>query len=127
MLRDKQLRFIEEYCIDLNATQAAIRSGYSKQTAYKIGVENLSKPQIKNEIDKRLKEKSIQNNINADMVLNEIRAIAFNQSNKTNDRLKALELLGKYLKLFTDKVETKIETNEPIRVMFDDKMKDWAK
>jgi phage terminase small subunit len=42
----KQQRFVEEYLIDLNATQAAIRAGYSADTAYSIGNENLSKPEI---------------------------------------------------------------------------------
>lgn len=51
---DKQRRFIEEYLVDFNATQAAIRAGYSENTAYSIGQENLKKPDIKTEIDSRL-------------------------------------------------------------------------
>jgi phage terminase small subunit len=46
-LNPKQIRFVEEYLIDLNATQAAIRAGYSRKTAYAIGSENLRKPEIK--------------------------------------------------------------------------------
>jgi phage terminase small subunit len=46
-LTSKQQRFIDEYCVDLNATQAAIRAGYSRRTAYSIGSENLTKPEIK--------------------------------------------------------------------------------
>jgi phage terminase small subunit len=49
----KQTRFIDEYLIDLNATQAAIRAGYSKKTARQMGTENLSKPYIKVELEKR--------------------------------------------------------------------------
>ncbi len=49
----KQTRFIDEYLIDLNATQAAIRAGYSKKTAGQMGTENLSKPYIKVELEKR--------------------------------------------------------------------------
>ena len=45
-LTKKQERFVYEYLIDLNATQAAIRSGYSKKSAYSIGFENLKKPEI---------------------------------------------------------------------------------
>lgn len=52
-LNQKQSRFVDEYMIDLNATQAAIRAGYSKKTAGQIGDENLKKPQIAAEIDKR--------------------------------------------------------------------------
>lgn len=55
-LTDKQQRFCEEYLIDLNATQAAIRAGYSEATARFIGCENLTKPNIRAAIDKRLKE-----------------------------------------------------------------------
>lgn len=53
----KQQRFCDEYLIDLNATQAAIRAGYSKKTAAVIGVENLKKPNIKEYIEKRMAEK----------------------------------------------------------------------
>lgn len=53
-LTDKQKRFIEEYCVDFNATQAAIRAGYSQNTAYSIGEENLRKPDIIGEIKERL-------------------------------------------------------------------------
>lgn len=52
-LTDKQRRFVSEYLIDLNATQAAIRAGYSEKTAQQIGTENLSKPVIQAEIKKR--------------------------------------------------------------------------
>jgi phage terminase small subunit len=53
----KQMRFCDEYLIDLNATQAAIRAGYSKKTAGVIGAENLNKPYIREYIDQRLAEK----------------------------------------------------------------------
>ena len=53
----KQRRFCDEYLIDMNATQAAIRAGYSKKTARQIGTENLSKPAIAEYIDKRMAEK----------------------------------------------------------------------
>ncbi|MCY1715214.1 terminase small subunit [Caproiciproducens galactitolivorans] len=56
-LTAKQQRFIDEYLIDLNATQAAIRAGYSEKTATSIGAENLTKPYIRTEIDKRMKSK----------------------------------------------------------------------
>lgn len=53
----KQKRFCDEYLIDLNATQAAIRAGYSKKTAKQIGQENLTKPDIQEYIQKRMDEK----------------------------------------------------------------------
>lgn len=56
-LTDKQEMFIEEYLVDLNATQAAIRAGYSKKTARQTGADNLSKPYISEEIQRRIDEK----------------------------------------------------------------------
>lgn len=56
----KQMRFCDEYLIDLNATQAAIRAGYSKKTARVIGQENLTKPAIKEYIEKRMAEKEAE-------------------------------------------------------------------
>ncbi len=52
----KQKLFCDEYLIDLNATQAAIRAGYSQKTAGAMGAENLKKPYIREYIDKRLAE-----------------------------------------------------------------------
>jgi len=56
-LTDKQQRFIEEYLVDCNAKQAAIRAGYSPKSAKQTGSENLTKPDLKAEIDKKLEEK----------------------------------------------------------------------
>lgn len=53
-LAEKQKRFVEEYLIDLNATQAAIRAGYSPDSAKEIGSENLTKPNIRARIDKSI-------------------------------------------------------------------------
>lgn len=55
----KQVRFVEEYCVDFNATQAAIRAGYSTDTAYSIGWENLQKPKIAKAIEERLEKLSM--------------------------------------------------------------------
>lgn len=52
-LTHRQQKFVQEYLVDLNATQAAIRAGYSKRTACSIGYENLRKPEIKSAIDTR--------------------------------------------------------------------------
>lgn len=152
-LTKKQKRFVEEYLIDLNATQAAIRAGYSPDAAQQIGSENLSKPVIKNAIDKAIAERSRRTGINQDRVIHEIAKLAFlnpidvinmddgtikGETNrddtaciasvkvktipardgvitereiKTYDKLKALELLGKHIGMFTDKVEVKGQIN----------------
>ncbi|SEG75984.1 phage terminase small subunit [Sphingobacterium lactis] len=76
-LTDKQQRFVEEYMVDLNATQAAIRAGYSQNTAHSIGAENLIKPEIQEAIQKRKQELSDQTGITAERVLKEYAKIAF--------------------------------------------------
>lgn len=76
-LTAKQKKFVEEYLIDLNATQAAIRAGYSAESAKEIGCENLTKPNVKVEIDKAIAERSRRTGINQDRVLRELAKIAF--------------------------------------------------
>lgn len=68
-LTPKQRRFVEEYLVDLNAAQAAIRAGYSEHTAYSIGSENLSKPEIAEAIAAASAERSARTRIDADWVL----------------------------------------------------------
>lgn len=63
-MTDKQKRFCEEYMIDLNATQAAIRAGYSPKTAHQTGAENLSKPVIQNCIAQLQAEQSRRTGVN---------------------------------------------------------------
>jgi len=146
-MTNKQKRFCEEYLIDLNATQAAIRAGYSSESAYAIGSENMKKPQIRARIDTALAARSKRTGVNADRVVRELARVAFvNPSDVINmdsatlkddateddtaavasvkvktiptadgqgvereiklaDKLKALELLGRHLGMFTEKVE----------------------
>ncbi len=76
-LTEKQKRFCQEYLIDLNATQAAIRSGYSKKTARKIGQENLTKPVIQKKIKEAIEERKERTEITQDKVIYELALIAF--------------------------------------------------
>lgn len=76
-MTQKQKLFIEEYLIDLNATQAAIRAGYSPDTAQQIGSENLSKPVISTEISKAMAERSRRTGVSADRVVLELAKIGF--------------------------------------------------
>jgi len=76
-LSNKQIRFCEEYLVDSNSTQAAIRAGYSEKTAYSIGSENLKKPEIADYL-KILKEKQTERTfISADKVLREAAKLSF--------------------------------------------------
>ena len=68
-LTPKQARFVEEYLVDLNATQAAIRAGYSEKTAKSVGHENLTKPDIQAAIAKAMEARSERLKIDADWVL----------------------------------------------------------
>lgn len=75
-LTPKQQRFVEEYLIDLNATQAAIRAGFSPRTANEQGVRLLANISIKSAIDRALAERSRKTGINAALVLEELALLA---------------------------------------------------
>ena len=72
-LTPKQSMFVKEYLVDLNATQAAIRAGYSVKTAEVIGYENLRKPQIESEIQLAMDARAERVESEADWVLRTIR------------------------------------------------------
>ena len=76
-LSDKQKKFCEEYIIDFNQTQSAIKAGYSAKTAYSIGNENLKKPDIQAYIKELLSKREERTQITADMVVKEWAKIAF--------------------------------------------------
>jgi phage terminase small subunit len=145
-LTAKQKRFVEEYLLDLNATQAAIRAGYSTDSAGSIGSEIMQKPEIRACIDAAIAKRSKRTGVNQDRVIRELARLAFvnaadvidsknatvredateddlaaiasvkvkvvqgdfdstEREIKLADKLKALELLGKHLGMYTEKVE----------------------
>ncbi len=111
-LTAKQRAFVEEYQIDLNATQAAIRAGYSKDTAYSIGWENLKKPEIQSAIAQAMKMRSERAEVTADRVV-EIISDTIEKCRQDNkfqaaNVLKGCELLGKHIGMFTDKQDIKL-------------------
>lgn len=71
-LSAKQQAFVREYLVDLNATQAAIRAGYSAKTARQVGGENLTKPAIRAAVDAALSARSQRVEVKADDVLREL-------------------------------------------------------
>ena len=118
-LMPMQALFVQEYLVDLNATAAAKRAGYSPKTAYSIGQENLKKPELKSAIQQAKKARRERTFITQDRILLELAAAAFadmSQSAETclkwNNKLKALELLSKHLGLFEAKAR---EANTPAK------------
>lgn len=73
----RQQRFVEEYLVDLNATQAAIRAGYSERTARSVGSENLTKPDIRAAIESKRAELSARHNVTLDRIVGELAKIGF--------------------------------------------------
>lgn len=131
-LTPKQQRFVDEYLIDLNATQAAIRAGYSKKTACGIGCENLTKPNIADAIVKAQEKRTERTEVTQDYVIKTIVETIerCSQAKQVYDKsgglvmaetpngklapaykydasnvLKGAELLGRHLAMFTDKTE----------------------
>lgn len=109
-LTEKQKRFIDEYLIDLNATAAAIRAGYSEKTANEIGSQNLVKLSIQKAIAERLKDRQQRTEITQDYVLRNLKKIAeksmgYSDAPHQQAATKALELLGKHLGMFRESVQ----------------------
>lgn len=149
-LTPKQAEFVRQYLVDLNATQAAIRAGYSERTANRIGPELLGKTCIRDAIAAAQSKREQRTEITQDKVVSELAKIAFGNISdvmewgprgvvlkssseltedqaagvaevsenttkdggslklKRHDKVKALELLGRHLGMFTDKVKSEI-------------------
>lgn len=127
-MTNKQKMFVKEYLKDLNGTQAAIRAGYSEDSAKEIASENLTKPNIREALDKELEARTKKVEISAEYVLGSLKQIAdrcmqaeevMKYDSEVKDYVsvgeykfdpsganKSLELIGKYLKMWTDKTET---------------------
>lgn len=99
-MTDKQLLFCEEYLKDFNATQAAIRAGYSAKTAYSIANENLKKPEIRNYIELMKMDVSQLNKLSIVSLINDVSLIkekCLHGEFDANNALKACTLLSKFL------------------------------
>lgn len=130
-LNDKQQRFCDEYLIDLNATQAAIRAGYSQKTAYSQGQRLLKHAEAKIYIEARMAEKEKELIADQDEVLKYLTNVLRGKSQSEivvvenigdftsearliqkapdeKERLKAAELLGKRYNLFSDKMKVDV-------------------
>lgn len=151
----KQRLFVDEYLIDLNATQAAIRAGYSVKTANEQGTQLLAK--LSDYVDTKLAERSRRTGISQDRVLQELARIALVNplrvidteagevrtdltdddaaaiagvtrkfgktmecSVRLHDKVKALELLGRHLGMYKDKLETELSGGLEIKIDYGD-------
>lgn len=118
-LTEKQKMFCHEYMKDLNGTQAAIRAGYSENSAQEIASENLSKPMVSSYLKSLMEERIKQVDIDVNDILNDIiqTRLECAADKKHSERLKANELLGKYKKMWTDKSEITGANGEPIKTL----------
>ena len=124
----RQKKFCDEYLIDCNATQAAIRAGYSPKTAKQIGQENLTKPNLKAYIDEQLEILHNQKTADAQEVLEYLTSVMRGEHTEqtlqligdgvqqianidvsARERLKAAELIGKRYGMFKDNVNVDLE------------------
>lgn len=112
-LTDKQARFCEEYIVDLNATQAALRAGYCAKTVNPQGSQNLAKLSIQNEISRLKAERSERTNIKADDVVLELAKVAFSN---IEDFLQVLENGEVKLKAFEAIEREKLAAIESIKI-----------
>lgn len=124
-LKPKELKFAEEWLKTTNATQSAIKAGYSARTAYSAGNRLLKKVDVKQYIDERLAEMKESSIADTNEVMQFLSSTMrgdipdqFGLDPALNDRIKAAELLGKRYKMFTDKQEISGVDGEPIKVVF---------
>lgn len=113
-LTTKQQRFVEEYVVDFNATESAIRAGYSEKTAYSIGHENLNKPEIAEAIREQTQKATTSTELTREFVINGLMDIATN-GKVESARTRAYELLGKHMALFTDRLEVTTITKDALQ------------
>ncbi len=117
-LTDRQAQFCREYLIDLSATHAAVRAGYSKKTANRIGPKLLNKPAVAAEVERLKAAREERTDLSADWVIRRLQqeAQGLGRTSSHSARVRALELLGKHLGLFKDKLEVTGKDGGPIQL-----------
>lgn len=138
-MNEKQKRFCDEYLIDCNATQAAIRAGYSPKTAYAIGEQNLKKLELKAYINEQLEQLHNKKTADAQEVLEYLTAVMRGEHTEqvlrlvgdgvqeisdikvsAKDRIKAAEMLAKRYGLLVDKVSVQDDSEILVKVEYED-------
>ena len=140
-MTDKQKRFCDEYLVDFNATQAAIRAGYSNKTAYSIGDENLRKPELEKYIDERIVKKESKLIAKQDEVLQFLTSVLRGKEKETvlrmvgvgcqdtteipvdiKTRMRAAEIFCRIYGMFHDKID--VSGAIPVVISGDDELED---
>jgi phage terminase small subunit len=108
-LSPKRQKFIQEYAVTHNGTQAALKAGYSPKTAYSAAHEILKIPEVQAELARLEKAAAARNNVTVDEIINRLynEALAGDPNEPSSARIKALELIGKHLGMWRDR------SNEP--------------
>jgi phage terminase small subunit len=109
-MNDKQLRFIEEYCVDLNASAAARRAGYAGE-ANKVGPRLARHPRIRAEVLKRQEALRRRTETSAEKVIEDLKRLAAQAEAREEftAAIRAVELLGKHLGMFVDRTKISVE------------------
>ena len=118
-LTDKQARFVAEYLVDSNATQAAIRAGYSEKTAHSCGPRLLENAGVAEAIEAKRGKVLKKLELTAEKVLSDIYRLA-RKAERVGDlgvSMRGRELLGKHFKLFTEKVEATGADGGPLQIV----------
>lgn len=117
-LTPKQQRFVEEYLIDLNATQAAIRAGYSEKTAQEQSSRLLSNVMVQEAVQRAKNKLSERTELTVDMVVNGLlkEAQDYAEGSTQSARVSAWAHLGKHLGMFTEKVQHSGPDGGPVQV-----------
>ncbi len=134
-MNKKQIRFCDEYLIDCNATQSAIRAGYSAKTAYSVGQRMLKNVEVKKYIDEQLQKIKNDNIADTHEIMEYLTSVMRGEQKEqialmkygaqkiaekdvgAKERLKAAELLGKRYGLFADRLE--VESSAIVQIVDD--------
>jgi len=143
----KQKKFCDEYIACGNATEAAIRAGYSEKTAYSIATENLRKPELKTYMDEQLRQIHDSAIADATEVMEYLTSVMRGKTTSSvlalcgdgcqeviekapdeKERLKAAELIGKRYGIFAEKLEHSggVEVNNPFDSLTPDELRRLA-
>ena len=115
-LTPKQSKFVQEYLIDMNATQAAIRAGYSENTAYSQGQRLLKKDEVQRQLEKKREQHEIQCDMSKQKIIDKLWGMVLrNEDDMDMYAMKAIEIINKMMGYNEpDKIEQTIKQEPPL-------------